>query len=138
MAVTVEISEHFFDGFFLVLCQCKVFYHQCVRRALRTRPNAWNLSNSLTQVYGDAGITPRFIYYPSQRGLAMVNDGTLDAEAGRLESVAKNYPNLVKVEVPLVISLYWLFFCLEPSECHMQGAKNVAWPAGFEGAQHFL
>ena len=69
-----------------------------------------------SKVYAELGITPSFVYYPSKRGLRMVNRGYIDAEAGRFSSVGANYPNLIKVD-QAVVNLHVGLFCLGKKTC---------------------
>lgn len=50
-------------------------------------------------VYDHVDITPEYHYFPSGRGLELVDSGVLDAEAARFPSVVKYYKNLIRVPV---------------------------------------
>ncbi|MDO6569202.1 hypothetical protein Q4561_19185 [Alteromonas sp. 1_MG-2023] len=84
-------------------------------------------------VYSDVGITPNFVYYPSKRGLHMVNSAQLDAEATRTEIVGDTFENLVKIDA----SIYTLklgFLCTHKDKCNLHAGSKIAVLKGFESA----
>jgi len=76
-----------------------------------------------TKVYAEVGIKPEFVYYPSKRGLRMVNRGKIDAEAGRFEIVASRYSNLVKVD-EAILTMHVGLYCFDNQDCRVP--KNAA------------
>jgi hypothetical protein len=94
------------------------------------------LENVFIELYASLGITPQLVYYPSKRGLLLVNKGVLDAEAGRFEITAKNYPNLVKVDEPLDV-FYSGFYCLSKENCKLSDGTNIVVLSSFQSAQIF-
>ena len=86
---------------------------------------------TLTHLYAPLGITPSFVYYPSQRGLLLVSQGELDAEASRYPMVAEQYPNLVKV--PESIGEFdAAVFCLTEALCQSFKDATIVLKSGFE------
>lgn len=55
----------------------------------------------LTEAYRSLGITITVKYYPWERSLLYSNGGTHDGEVFRLPIIEKDYPNLVRVGVPV-------------------------------------
>ncbi|WP_088329632.1 hypothetical protein [Lacimicrobium sp. SS2-24] len=82
------------------------------------------------KAYAPLGIAPSFVYFPSYRGLDMVNRGLLDAEAARTELVAKEYDHLVKVPVVLG-KLKVVFFCQPQADCHSLENKRIGVTGGY-------
>lgn len=58
----------------------------------------------LTEAYQNIGMTISIKPYPAQRGLVYANDGVTDGEAGRLETIEQQYPNLLKVPIPIFVN----------------------------------
>lgn len=63
------------------------------------------LADSTEQVlraaYAHLGLTPRFEEYPLLRSLILADAGTIDGDAMRIVEVTAQYPNLVRVDVPV-------------------------------------
>lgn len=53
-------------------------------------------------IYDIAGIPVRFVGLPHKRSLYAANSGEVDAEAGRVPSVEKRYPNLLRVDAKVM------------------------------------
>jgi polar amino acid transport system substrate-binding protein len=94
------------------------------------------LENVFNELYAPLGITPRFVYYPSKRGLLLANQGTIDAEAGRYESTAKNYLNLIKVDESLAV-FHSGFYCLSKEACKLAASAKIVALSSFQIAQTF-
>jgi polar amino acid transport system substrate-binding protein len=58
----------------------------------------------LTEAYQRIGMTINVTPYPARRGLSLANDGILDGEAGRLEQIHPQFPNLVMIPVPIFLN----------------------------------
>lgn len=95
-----------------------------------------SLENIYTKLYAPLGIIPELVYYPSKRGLRLVNQGILDAEAGRFELTAKHYPNLIKVNEPLDV-FHSGFYCLNKENCNISPDTNIVALSSFQSAQTF-
>ncbi len=80
-------------------------------------------------MYQQTGIKPKYVYYPSQRGLNLVNQGNLDADAARFREVGANYSNLVMVEEPLG-AIEFILVCLRNTDC-LTEQRNVGVITGF-------
>lgn len=89
-----------------------------------------------TVLYQPLGIQPKFVYYPSTRGLKLVGQGVLDAEASRFPVVAKQYPNLMQVPESLG-EFHSGLFCLSEQSCRMGKEAAIALEAGFESASQY-
>lgn len=85
----------------------------------------------LTNLYQPLGITPKVVYYPSQRGLSLVSQGKLDAETSRYPMVANKYPNLIKIPEPIG-EFDSTVFCLDASACQNYGRMTIVLKSGFE------
>lgn len=81
-------------------------------------------------IYKQLSITPTYVTLPSNRGLKMVNDGTFDAEAGRVKQVGDRYPNLIRIE-PHFYSLEPAVFCLSEEQCRLHKQTNIGVVSGF-------
>ncbi|WP_261594677.1 hypothetical protein [Pseudoalteromonas holothuriae] len=65
---------------------------------------------SLRAIYHPLSINPTLIYLPTKRGLQLLNNGEIDADAGRIDKAMAGYTNLIKVPYPL--SKFRLFIFL--------------------------
>ena len=91
------------------------------------------IESFFTRLYQPLGIHPKFVYYPSKRGLVLVDNGTLDADAGRLHIVADDYTNLLPVPHPIAV-VESGFYCLTPDGCDPNPEDVIATPKGFLSA----
>lgn len=57
--------------------------------------------DSLKTAYKALGYSITFIELPNRRALADANSGKVDGEMARVEEIELNYPNLVRIPVPL-------------------------------------
>lgn len=89
-----------------------------------------------TNVYAELGVQPEFVYYPSRRGLRMVDRGYLDAEAGRFESVGNRYPNLIKVN-QAILTMHVGLFCFDNKDCRLPENAAIVVLEGMESAAKF-
>lgn len=105
-----------------------------VTESLINSPYRASLEGYLTMAYSRLGIKPEFKYYPSNRGIKLVTNNQLDAEAVRLGLVGEDFPNLVKVEEPLV-ELKLGLFCLKKEDCDLNESGMYARIQGFKGAE---
>lgn len=55
----------------------------------------------LKKAYARLGFEAKGEYLPSVRSLVMADDGHLDGEVNRIESIGREYPHLLRVEVPV-------------------------------------
>lgn len=56
----------------------------------------------LTEAYAELGITIELVALPSPRSMELAHRGLLDGELGRIDGVTDMYPNLLKVNWPLI------------------------------------
>ncbi|MGP9830948.1 hypothetical protein [Marinobacter sp. NSM] len=56
----------------------------------------------LETAYARLGLSMQTLVSPSRRALLMADSGQLDGDLFRIESVASDYPNLLKVNYPLL------------------------------------
>ena len=94
------------------------------------------LEDVLTKLYAPLNITPKFVYYPSKRGLLLVNQGVLDAEAGRFESTVKDYPKLIKVDEALNV-FHSGVYCVSKEDCELSADANIIAHSSFQSATIF-
>lgn len=87
-------------------------------------------------MYQPLGIEPTFQYLPSRRGLQSANRFEVDAEAGRVLSVAKRYPNLIPINAPM-IEHYVYLFCLEKQHCELSDDTLYAVVGGFQAGYQY-
>lgn len=78
----------------------------------------------LDQGYQELGVEVEWIRLPTTRALMYSNSGNFDGELIRIERVAKEYPNLIKVPVPLVETAFHLY-CLEAHHCAKQDLTSL-------------
>jgi len=90
----------------------------------------------LSDIYYPLAITPFFVYYPSLRGLDLVNKGSIDAEALRLEEVATQYQNLLKIPEPIARVISG-FFCRSKAHCQINARSVIAMHSGFQSGASF-
>jgi len=72
----------------------------------------------ISLIYAPLGIKPSIVFLPNLRGLHMVNDGHIDAEFARYQTIGQAYPNLIKITEPLVAVNAGLF-CMTPEQCDL-------------------
>jgi hypothetical protein len=94
------------------------------------------LEISFTALYAPLGIVPKFVYYPSKRGLLLVNKGMIDAEAARFELASKDYPNLIKVDEPISF-IHSGIYCLNSEMCQLSKIGNLVALASFQSAKKY-
>lgn len=88
------------------------------------------------QVYAPVQIAPSFVYFPSDRGLSLVDKGVLDAEAVRFDSIVESYKNFIKVPVPLG-TISAAYFCSRLSDCLSPEDKKIGVMSAYKmGAVH--
>jgi len=67
----------------------------------------------LREAYSKLGIPLRLETFPGLRGIREANLGKIDGDAGRIEGMEKDYPNLIRIPVP-VFSFEGSFFAKKP------------------------
>lgn len=58
----------------------------------------------LSEAYRKLGIEVIFVGLPGERALQMANTGKYDGEAARIEGIEREYPNLLRIPVKLLIA----------------------------------
>ncbi|BBN80131.1 hypothetical protein PA25_01160 [Pseudoalteromonas sp. A25] len=92
--------------------------------------------DAMNAIYAPLSITPEVIFLPSRRGLQLVDNGQLDAEAGRIEGAVHNYQNLIKISYPLSqtrLSIY----CIQAQNCSATANSSAVTIQGGLIAQQF-
>lgn len=97
---------------------------------------ASNIQALFTKIYAPLGIEPVVEFYPSLRGLKLVNEGQLDAEAGRTSEIGKQYNNLIKVSYP-IMRHHNGYFCLTVAACEISKTTRYAVVSGFEAGKKY-
>lgn len=87
-------------------------------------------------MYAPLGIDPQVRFYPSKRGLQMSNQGTVDAEAGRVPLIAKRYADLLTVPTPM-IEHQVAYFCLTEKNCQKDPQFRYAIITGFQAGRGY-
>ena len=95
-----------------------------------------NVQELFNKIYAPLGIKPEIEFYPSLRGLKLVNEGRLDAESGRILNVGKRYTNLIKVSYP-IMQHHNGFFCLTIAACETSATTRYAVVSGFEAGKKY-
>jgi len=111
-------------------------YVIAVNEAYSFNRGASNVRALFNQVYAPLGIKPVVEFYPSLRGLKLVNEGQLDAESGRTSDVGKQYANLVKVAYPIMLHKNG-YFCLTAQACKISETTRFALVSGFEAGKKY-
>lgn len=58
----------------------------------------------ISQVYADIDIVTEFVPLPLTRGYTEVNEGTVDADVGRVKDFTRGFNNILVIEPPLYIA----------------------------------
>jgi polar amino acid transport system substrate-binding protein len=111
-------------------------YVIAVNEAYYFNLGASNVRALFNKIYAPLGIKPQIEFYPSLRGLKLVNEGLLDAEAGRSLNVGKQYTNLIKVSYP-IMQHHNGFFCLTIEACKTSATTRYAVVTGFEAGKKY-
>jgi polar amino acid transport system substrate-binding protein len=120
--------------FFSASCQAKNDYIIAVNNTYSFSQAAVKIQTLFDKVYAPVGIKPLIAFYPSLRGLRLVNNGTLDAESGRTAKIGQKYPNLIRVSHP-VLTHHNGYFCLRSQACNITKNTLIAVVAGFESGK---
>lgn len=111
-------------------------YIIAVNEAYSFNSGAKSVRALFSQVYAPLGIKPVVEFYPSLRGLRLVNAGQLDAESGRTAEVSKQYSNLIKVSYPIMHHKNG-YFCLTIKACEISQTTRYALVSGFEAGKKY-
>lgn len=125
--------------FILTILTFEVFassYKINVTETYKNHSGQQGLEAFFIRLYEPLSIKPEFVYYPSKRGLQLVDQGKLDAEAGRFEMVANQYSNLIKIDEPIRV-FHSGYYCLEKIHCAINQSTIVAAASGFQSAEVF-
>jgi hypothetical protein len=102
--------------------------------------------NVLERAYKELGITIRYNAVPLARSYREANSGRLDGLRGRVGTVVDSYPNLIKVDVPLVTFNVILIVDKEDcrsvtsdpeQECDINQLSRVGTVRGFKALQDY-
>jgi hypothetical protein len=111
-------------------------YIIAVNDAYSFNRGASNVRMLFNQIYAPLGIKPVVEFYPSLRGLKLVNEGQLDAESGRTADVGKQYANLIKVSYPIMLHKNG-YFCMTLEACDTSKSTRYAVVSGFEAGKTY-
>ena len=111
-------------------------YVIAVNEAYSFNRGANNVRVLFNQIYAPLGIKPVVEFYPTLRGLKLVNEGQLDAESGRTADVGKQYANLIKVSYPIMLHKNG-YFCLTVEACETSETTRYAVVSGFEAGKKY-
>ncbi|MFA3791932.1 hypothetical protein AB6T38_12510 [Aliiglaciecola sp. SL4] len=103
---------------------------------LKDDKDAPNVIQYYTDIYQAVDIKPSFTFYPSLRGLKMVDAGVLDAEAFRLNVVGEHFSELVKID-EAIGHIQIGFICLDKSDCVVDETSVIGVLSSFRGAIDF-
>ncbi|MFC3032953.1 hypothetical protein ACFOEE_10510 [Pseudoalteromonas fenneropenaei] len=108
-----------------------------VSESIANPGNQAALERLYQRLYQPLGIVPLLTFHPSKRGLALLADGQLDADAARVAEIIERYPELVKIEPPL-FTLDNGYYCAEAKYCERITQDTVLIvPKGTPAIQHF-
>ncbi|MDM7861266.1 transporter substrate-binding domain-containing protein [Alteromonas sp. ASW11-36] len=111
-------------------------YQINVSESIATTIERQRIEQFLNQVYAPLNIQPEYVYYPSQRGLPLVNTGEIDAEAARYEFAVKEYRNLIQIPEPLG-TIATVILCSKEQHCQLSPNRTVGVLQGFLMAKEF-
>tara|TARA_R110002167_G_scaffold55152_1_gene156907 strand:+ start:179 stop:943 length:765 start_codon:yes stop_codon:yes gene_type:complete len=111
-------------------------YIIAVNEAYSFNLGASNVRTLFNKIYAPLGIEPVVEFYPSLRGLKLVNEGLLDAESGRTADVGKQYANLIEVSYP-IMQHHNGYFCLTVAACETSKTTRYALVSGFEAGKKY-
>jgi polar amino acid transport system substrate-binding protein len=111
-------------------------YIIAVNEAYSFDSGASNVRTLFTKIYAPLGIKPVVEFYPSLRGLKLVNEGKIDAEAGRTAEIGKQYSNLIKVSYPIMQHQNG-YFCVSAKACEISNTTRFAVVSGFETGKNY-
>lgn len=92
------------------------------------------IEETLARAYRQLGYQIRVEHLPAGRSLAMANDGRYDGELFRIADIAQDYPNLVKVPVPLATIQLHAFTRQQialPNDWTLQRNLRIGYVRGF-------
>lgn len=104
-------------------------YRVNISEALSYTLGQQQITAMFSAIYAPLGIQPEFEFLPSERGLQLVNEGELDAEAGRVDLIGARYANLIAVPAPLG-QLKLMLLCTDPKYCDLSYETDLAIIAG--------
>lgn len=111
-------------------------YIIAVNEAYSFNIGANNVRTLFNKIYAPLGIKPEVEFYPSLRGLKLVNEGQLDAESGRTAEVGKQYANIIEVSYP-IMHHHNGYFCLTVAACETSKTTRYAVVSGFEAGKKY-
>jgi len=96
-----------------------------------------DIKEIVTQAYNELDKTVIWKSLPTSRSLRLTNKGKLDAEFLRVNSVADEYENLIKIDAPLIYASINLY-CKSPKDCEMalQGKIPVGYNMSYKIYEH--
>ncbi|CAH9065548.1 hypothetical protein PSECIP111951_03387 [Pseudoalteromonas holothuriae] len=79
---------------------------------------------AMKAIYAPVSITPQLVFLPTKRGLKQVNEGILDAEAGRVDKAVTQYENLLKIPTPIT-KMRLSIYCLNKQDCKTNSQAGI-------------
>ncbi|MEJ6474020.1 hypothetical protein [Pseudoalteromonas piscicida] len=99
-------------------------------------PQALYVIELMTIVYEALGIELKLEEFNHKSSLIAANAGNLDGQLGRVASIEKDYPNLVRVDYPLFQFTLQLFSLC--NECTLEDLKSLTIRSGYPVASTYL
>lgn len=87
-----------------------------------------DIKDIVTKAYEEIGKTVVWQKLPTERSLRLTNTGKIDAEFLRVNTVADEYENLIKIETPLIYAAINLY-CETPRDCELALLGKI--PVGY-------
>lgn len=87
-----------------------------------------DIKDIVTKAYEEIGKTVVWQKLPTERSLRLTNTGKIDAEFLRVNTVADEYENLIKIETPLIYAAINLY-CETPRDCDLALLGKI--PVGY-------
>lgn len=90
----------------------------------------------MTHAYNNLGLELRIVEFNHRSSLVAANEGLLDGQLGRVIEVEKQYPNLIRIPVPIFdFTLQLVANC---SSCEMASLNKIVVTDGYQIIESYL
>lgn len=97
------------------------------------------VKDTLTEAYAKLGLAIDYVDMPRQRSLVEANLGRIDGELARIESIAAEYSNLLRVDFPLYsFDIVLVADRRDCGVCNFSKVENLAYINGVRLVENFL
>lgn len=99
-------------------------------------PQSRYIIDVMTQVYANLGLELRIVEFNHRSSLVAANEGLLDGQLGRVVEVEAQYPNLIRIPVPIFdFSLQLVAKC---ADCQLDSLEKVVVADGYQAIESYL